>query len=124
MHMTNVTFEMPEDEQEVDQNKLTIEKNRKKTEIEIRRVLQKIFQKTKSDLTEEDKGFMRARVSYLTETERETYADILTSSIDRPFNEWTRNELNEKALSLGVESPDKMGSKQEVIDAIEKLQSK
>ena len=57
-------------------------------------------------LTDEDKGFLRARVGYLTQVQKEEYVQELASntviSADKTLDLYTRKELEAELQKLGV----------------------
>jgi hypothetical protein len=85
---------------------------------EAEKKLKELLQKGVPALNQEEIDFIRARRSYLTASEEEKYKEILE---DKPpvVPEPTRSELNEQAKELGIEEPEKMKSKAEVLKAIE-----
>ena len=101
-----------------DQMKLTIENRRKENDEIVMAVLRGILKKTKDSLTIQDKAFLQARSSYMTQAERDAYNDILNEKLfDVPLPqdeevikevkevEPTRKELEAQAEVLGIESP-------------------
>ncbi len=111
---------MDDEAQKQDLIALEIEKHRKDAEEAIMRILRKITQKDPSILTFEEKGFLKARQSYLTAGQREEYASVLKENYtgEPPLEELTREELDAKALALGIESPEALPNKKAVIEAI------
>ena len=103
-----------------------IEKRREETEKEMYDVLKVIFKKPHEALTQEDKGFLQARREYLSKTELKEYEDELKEDLTGTpvvADEVTRNDLNARAVELGVENPDKLPNKQAVIDAISEAEA-
>lgn len=49
--------------------------------------------------------------------------DPTTSEVARPLADQTRKELDELAVSLGIENPDKLNNKSAVVEAIEAIQA-
>lgn len=118
------------DAERQDKEQLEINKRILKNEKEITKIFRAIFQKSHEQLTDYDKAFLRARASYLTNGQRQEYADVLEAepqepkgnnpdaNKDRELIDYSRNQLNDMARDLGVEKPEEMKSKQQVIDAI------
>ncbi len=105
-----------------------IEKRRKDNDDAVNKILKAILRKSKDALTREDIGFLKARVSYLSETDRENYKDVLAldpgSVAAASLDEMTRKELDTQAMEAGVADPDKLPNRQSVIDAIREAQNK
>lgn len=81
---------------------------------EIRKALETIFRKPKTHFTVEDKRFLQARRSYLTQAQLDEYSEVLKEKLPRPdgkkeeekeINELTRAELEKMATQEGVENP-------------------
>ena len=118
------------DAERQDKEQLEINKRILKNEKEITKIFRAIFQKSHEQLTDYDKSFLRARASYLTNGQRQEYADVLEGEPQEPKGnnpeankdleliDYSRNQLNDMARDLGVEKPEEMKSKQQVIDAI------
>ena len=88
---------------EEDQKK--IEKREQETLNEIQEELKRIA-KLGPALTEADKAFIRARVSYLSGDQKEMWAEVLEEKSDEgepSLMDLTRKELEEKAMELGIE---------------------
>jgi len=106
-----------------DQQKRRLEqefKARKDTENTIvQQTLDTITQQPIAALTQTQKEFLWARQSYLTKAQKEEFAEVLQVSPFPQFEELTRKELEAKALSVGIEHPEKMRNKEELIAAIE-----
>ena len=104
-----------------DKMALEIEKRRQETESDMFKEIKRIFKKSHVGLTKEEKGFLQARVSYLTKAEREEYKAELAEDLTKntqTLDDLTRKELVAKANELGIESPEKFENKQQLIDAI------
>lgn len=126
--MPNISF--PEEELVQDDDKMTleIEKRRTETEKKIYFALKAILRKNHDSLTLEDKQFLQARKSYLTKAELQEYADVLAENVfgnagpapkvEKKLEDYTRPELEEMARELGVVEPDKLPNKAAVADAI------
>lgn len=116
------------DAERQDKEQLEINKRILKNEKEITKIFRAIFQKSHEQLTDHDKAFLRARASYLTNGQRQEYADVLEGEPQEPKGnnpdankemiDYSRNQLNDMARDLGVDKPEEMKSKQQVIDAI------
>ena len=98
------------------------EKRRKETLDEIMKIIHAILRKSKDQLTRDDIGFLKARSTYLSNSEREEYKDVLATDLASipatSIDDMTRKELDSKALSLGIDEPEKLPNRQAVIDAI------
>lgn len=112
-----------------DPQRIEIEKRQADTLAEMHKNLEVIFSKGHEVLTRDDKGFLQARREYLSHATLEEYAAELAEDLNKDataqdggLESLTRNELNEKALQAGVETPEKLPSKQAVIDAMLALQ--
>lgn len=90
-----------------------LEQRREEAEKEIHEALNKIFRKPIRHLSDYDKAFIKARVSYLTKEQKETYAEVLKEEIKDPNKEareaeekelevLTRKELEEIATKLQI----------------------
>lgn len=126
VHYTYMPFEHDisdldnlEDEQD------QMEKMRKQREIEVERDIAKRFRAIfrKSTLTEDDKRFLRARRSYLTKAQLQEYDDVLNEKQETiaeiPLIKRSREELNQMAIEAGIDNPEELPNKNEVIKAIE-----
>jgi hypothetical protein len=101
-----------------------VEKHRVDTEKQINKVLRRILLKPKNILTVEEIGFLKARKSYLSETDRKEYSDLLDQSTKKPtIYDLTRSELYAEALKLGIVSPEKLPNKDAVIKAIQEKEA-
>lgn len=114
-----------------DKMALEIEKRAEETEAKVIRILNRLVRKPIETLNLEEKRFLKARASYLSKADREAYAEVINmdlsnEAIDAPKEkeliEYTRKELDQKALDLGVENPQDLPNKQAVIDEIRKNQ--
>ena len=83
---------------------------------EAKEYFNKILEKRPEALTDPEKGFLRARRSYLNKSQVDEYKDVLEAKT--VVVEPTRKELDSKAIELGIENPEKLPNKQAVIDAI------
>lgn len=73
---------------------------------EAKEVLEKILAKSLDALTESDKNFLRARVSYLNAAQLETYEEVLdgaSSNAPVDVDEMSLKELKAHAKTLGVD---------------------
>ena len=116
-----------DEEPQQTQAELDIQKRRDEVEKAIQRNFRAIFRKPIDQLSQYDKGFLQARRSYLTEAERKTYEKVLSEDllhIEIPMEEFSRNDLNKKALDLGIEKPEDFPNKTELIAAIREAQNK
>lgn len=107
-----------------DQMQLDIEKRRTENDTEVLKIIHAIFKKGHS-LTQEDKAFLQARVSYLSKAEYNEYETELNEDLlgnGDPLNDLSRNGLNAKATELGIEDPEKFPNKDSLIDAIKNAQ--
>lgn len=118
-----------------DQEKERMQKRLDDADAELQKALTKIFRKAHHELTIEDKAFLQARRSYLTQAQTEEYDSELNEKLPRPdgqdedeatdLQHMTRANLNIMAADLGIETPeDKKVYKtnQDLIDAIEAKQ--
>lgn len=120
----------PQDQAE-EQMKLEINKRRFDTDKAIDDTLKNLFRKAKDSLSVEDKAFIQARRSYLTDAQREEYKSVLDEKLPRPDGEGqeegliekTRPELEAMATDLKIDNPEKFKNKQELVDAIEAKQA-
>lgn len=96
---------------------------------EIEKALQNIFKKSIDYLTDEDKRFLQARVSYLDDAQKSKYEKILKAKVPRPdgkeeekeIEELTRKELENIAGEIGIdqEKIKKAKRNQDLVDIIE-----
>jgi hypothetical protein len=127
---------MNNDVDNVAQMELEIQKRRDDNDKEVMKILNVIMKKPVSALTREDKAFMKARQSYMSRSEIETFADVLAEDLsdvhaNEPTNtpqvptlmDLTRKELEAKALSLGIQNTSEFANKTLIIEAIEKAQA-
>lgn len=86
----------------------------------VRKELSRIFRLPEETWTQADKEFVRARQSYLSGGEKETYKKTLS---DRPdLQKLTIKELKEVAVTYHVPDWDKLEKKDELIAAIIEVQ--
>jgi len=121
-----------EQDQDLQQDKMQLEINKriKVAEQAIYKRFKQIFQKSSDKLSEDDKAYLKARVSYLTKGQREEYSDVLeTKSEVKPGNvgevplmEKSRKQLDDMARKVGVRDPEILSSKEKVIEAMQALQ--
>lgn len=121
-----------EQDQDLQQDKMQLEINKriKVAEQAIYKRFKQIFQKSSDKLSEDDKAYLKARVSYLTKGQREEYSDVLeTKSEVKPGNvgevplmEKSRKQLDDMARKVGVRDPETLSSKEKVIEAMQALQ--
>ena len=121
-----------EQDQDLQQDKIQLKINKriKVAEQAIYKRFKQIFQKSSDKLSEDDKAYLRARVSYLTKGQREEYSDVLeTKSEVKPGNvdevplmEKSRKQLDDMARKVGVRDPETLSSKEKVIEAMQALQ--
>lgn len=114
-----------------DKMQLEIEKRAEETEAKVVRILSRLVRKPIETLTIEEKRFLKARASYLSKADREAYAEVIDMDLsheavnapaEKDLSEYTRKELDAKALALGVVEPELLPNKQAVIDEIRKNQ--
>jgi len=121
-----------EQDQDLQQDKIQLKINKriKVAEQAIYKRFKQIFQKSSDKLSEDDKAYLKARVSYLTKGQREEYSDVLeTKSEVKPGNvgevplmEKSRKQLDDMARKVGVRDPETLSSKEKVIEAMQALQ--
>lgn len=99
-----------------DKMQLEIDKRKEKNDKAVMSILRTLFQKPYENLTEDDKGFIRARQTYLTKAQRDEYADIINPKVD--LMSYSRSQLDDMARELGIDT-EGMKNKQEVVSAIE-----
>ena len=107
------------------------EKRRKENDDEVNKTIRSILQKPKEALTREDVGFLKARSTYLSNSQLEDYKDVLATDLNSvapaappTLEDMTRKELDEKATILGIGFPEKLPNRQAVIDAIREAEVK
>mgnify|MGYP001592247031 CR=1 FL=1 len=121
-----------EQNEDLQQDKMQLEINKrvKVAEQAIYKRFKQIFQKPTESLSEDDKAFLRARVSYLTRGQRAEYAEVLVlpSEVkpgnvgEVPLMEKSRKQLDNMAREAGVKNPEDLASKEKVIEAMQALQ--
>lgn len=97
-----------------DKEKMKLKARMEETEDEIADVLKSIFKKPIQNLTDYEKGFLRARASYLDDMMLAKYDKILkekkevhVQEIDESVLEaMARADLEKMAIELGIENPE------------------
>lgn len=120
--MPNINY--PEEELASDENSMevAIERRRVETEKAIFYRLKKILAKSPAQLNDDERKFLKARVSYLTKAEKEEWDEVLNETTEPQLEELTRKELDAQARELGIDNPEELPNKTEVIEAIRRLQ--
>ena len=139
MSNVNLFGEGDADQQQETENKvaMVVEEHRRTNDEAVNKALNFLLKKPKEALSLAEKRFIKARASYMTESERRDYKDIIEADLtDEGVNsaptqnaqvpgsqnsvvaEPTRSELNKEAEELGIENPEKLPNKQAVVDAI------
>lgn len=89
--------------------------------IEAKEQLEKIVAKEPRNLTEADIGFLKARKSYLSETHKTKFADVLDEKETINLLDLKRAELDELAIKVGL-NPEDYANKTEIATAISDTQ--
>lgn len=113
-----------------DQEKERLQARIDAADAELQKELKRIFKKTPAGLNVDDKRFLQARRSYLTQAQQEEYADALNEKLPRPDGQTQEETLGEKsradleliATDLGIEEPKKIKNKEALVEAIEAKQ--
>ena len=97
------------------------QRRRDEAEAAVMKELRRLDRVPLQNFTQVDKDFVRARATYLTAGQRDTYKDILA---DRPdLQKLTIKELKEVAVTYRVPNWDKLEKKEELIAAIVAVQT-
>jgi len=87
----------------------------------VRKELYRISRVPLTQLSADDKAYLRSRATYLTSGEKDTYKDILRERPD--LEKLTVKELKEIAVIHRVQDWDKLETKKELIEAIVDVQT-
>lgn len=126
-----------DEEQSEDKMVVELRKRTEATETKIQKRLRIITRKSFEQLTIDDKQFLKARASYLSKADRDTYAEIIATEFvvlpdgkvveatEKPvdLSKLNRPALEEMAKDLGIEDAENaelFPNKQTLIDAINK----
>ena len=106
---------------------LEIQKRRDDNDNEVIKTINAIAKKSIDTLTFEEKAFLQARESYLTNGQREEYRKVLNEDLtgEKTLKDFTRAELEVKAIEAGIEDPSLkvFKTKDQLIEAIEATQN-
>jgi len=125
-------------EEEQDKMKVEIDRRAQTTENTVLRILSKIVKKDKRTLTLADKVFLKARASYLTDGQREYYAEIIAAdysgstdvrtlpNVPTELEDLTNEELRDRLKALGMTEDEmkKLTNKAKLIEALKLQQIK